>query len=177
MANIVYIATSLDGYIADKDGGLDWLMSIPNPDNSDFGFAAFMEGIDALVMGRNTFETVVGFGQWPYEKPVYVVSQTMESIPESHAGKAFLIKGTPKEIVEALQGKGLNNLYIDGGRCIQGFMAEAMIDELIISTIPVVLGDGVPLFGSIPALQNYDLVSSEVLVNAIVKSHYKRSPR
>ncbi|WP_434361120.1 dihydrofolate reductase family protein [Parasalinivibrio latis] len=177
MANIVYIATSLDGYIADREGGLDWLMSVPNSDNSDFGFAEFMSGVDALVMGRNTFETVVGFGQWPYEKPVFVVSNSLESIPESHIGKAFLIKGAPEDIVRELHGKGFYNLYIDGGRCIQGFMAEGLIDDLIISTIPVVLGGGVSLFGELPALQHYDLVSSEVLVNAIVKSHYKRNTK
>lgn len=69
MKNIVYIATSLDGYIADRDGGLDWLHSIPNPDHSDFGWAEFMAGVDALVMGRTTFETVCGFDcDWPYNK-------------------------------------------------------------------------------------------------------------
>ncbi|MCJ7716323.1 MAG: dihydrofolate reductase family protein, partial [Anaerolineales bacterium] len=66
MANIVYIATSLDGFIARKDGSIDWLMDIPNPDNSDYGFSAFMERIDGIIMGRNTFETVLSFGQWPY---------------------------------------------------------------------------------------------------------------
>ena len=77
MTNIVYIATSLDGYIADKDGGLDWLNSIPNPENVDLGFANFMERIDALVMGRATFETVCGFDvEWPYPKPVFVLSNT-----------------------------------------------------------------------------------------------------
>ncbi len=68
MANYVYIATSLDGFIADKDGGLDWLMEIPSPDNSDYGFAEFMDRVDALVMGRNTFDKVVTFGEWPYTK-------------------------------------------------------------------------------------------------------------
>ena len=74
MANIVYIATSLDGYIARKDGSIDWLTDIPNPEGSDFGFSAFMERIDGIIMGRGTFETVLSFGQWPYSKPVFVLS-------------------------------------------------------------------------------------------------------
>ena len=81
--NTVYIATSLDGYIADRDGKLDWLESIPNPDGNDFGYSDFMENIDALVMGRNTYEVVLGFDiPWPYTKPVFVLSNFLESIPD-----------------------------------------------------------------------------------------------
>ena len=83
MANYVYIATSLDGFIADKDGGLDWLMEIPNPDKSDYGFAEFMNTVDALLMGRKTFEIVVSFGQWPYTKPVFVLSNSLKEIPDN----------------------------------------------------------------------------------------------
>ena len=87
MTNIVYIATSLDGYIADKEGGLDWLNCVPNPHQDDMGFVDFMNSIDALVMGRNTFETVCGFDMpWPYNKPVFVLSNTLKSIPEKGAG-------------------------------------------------------------------------------------------
>ena len=83
MANIVFIATSLDGYIADKQGKLDWLYSIPNLDNADTGFSALVERVDALVMGRNTLEAVLSFNcDWPYKKPVFVLSNTITKEPQ-----------------------------------------------------------------------------------------------
>ena len=89
MSNTVFIATSLDGYIADKDGGLDWLQSIPNPENLDMGYVDLIGRIDALVMGRKTFEKVCSFDcDWPYSKPVFVLSNSMKSIPEGYEGKA-----------------------------------------------------------------------------------------
>lgn len=175
MANIVYIATSLDGYIADKNGGLDWLHSIPNPEGSDLGFYGFMERVDALVMGRNTFETVCGFDcEWPYSKPVFVISNSLKAIPEGFQDKAFLVSGELKNIIAELNGKGFKELYIDGGITVQNFLAEDLIDEMIITTIPVVLGGGSPLFGDLPSPLQFELTSSEVLINAIVKNHYLR---
>jgi len=77
--NSVFIATSLDGYIADRNGKIDWLNTIPNPDNNDMGYTEFTKGIDALLMGRKTFETVLGFdGDWPYNKPVFVLSNKLK---------------------------------------------------------------------------------------------------
>ena len=175
MTNIVYIATSLDGYIADKDNGLDWLNCVPNPHQDDMGFVDFMNSIDALVMGRNTFETVCGFDvPWPYNKPVFVLSNTLKSVPEKALGKAELISGSLSDVVAALKEKGHERLYIDGGKVVQSFMAEDMIDELIISRIPVVLGGGIPLFGSLPELQMFQHISTDVKVGAIVQSHYHR---
>ena len=94
--NSVYIGVSLDGYIADKDGGLDWLDFIPNPEGSDMGYYEFMSGIDALVMGRNTFEVVDGFDiDWPYKKPVFVLSNSLTEVPEKYKGKVYLLGGEP----------------------------------------------------------------------------------
>jgi dihydrofolate reductase len=88
MSNIVFIATSLDGYIADKNDGLDWLDSIPNPENMDMGYVDLIDRIDALVMGRITFEKVCGFNcEWPYSKPVFVLSNSMKLIPEGYEKK------------------------------------------------------------------------------------------
>ncbi|KKD58631.1 diacylglycerol kinase [Grimontia sp. AD028] len=175
MTNIVYIATSLDGYIADKDGGLDWLHSIPNPEQSDFGWAQFMAGIDGLVMGRTTFETVIGFDcEWPYTKPVFVLSNTMKEIPDSHKDKVFLVSGSLSEILKSLNEQGFKNLYIDGGKTIQSFLSEDLIDELVITQIPVLLGGGSRLFGDLEHRQQFELVKSEVLIDAMVKSHFKR---
>ena len=173
--NSVFIATSLDGYIADKNGGLDWLYTIPNPDNNDMGYAAFTESIDALVMGRTTFETVCGFDcDWPYQKPVYVLSNTLKEIPKSHQGKALLIKGSLTEILEKIHQKGHHKLYIDGGTTIQGFLKEDLVDEMIITKIPVLLGGGFSLFSELPKPINFELVAAKTFLNQVTQNHYKR---
>jgi dihydrofolate reductase len=176
MSNIVYIATSLDGYIADKDGGLDWLFAIPNPDNSDFGYGDFIKRIDALVMGRKTFDTVCGFDcDWPYTKPVFVLSNTLKSIPKEYERKAELISGPLEEVVSTINEKGYKELYIDGGTTIQNFLKENLIDEMIITKVPTLLGGGTPLFGELSEHMNFEHVKTEVMLNSMVKSHYRRS--
>ncbi|UAB86028.1 dihydrofolate reductase [Zunongwangia sp. SCSIO 43204] len=173
--NKVFIATSLDGYIADKNGGLDWLHSIPNPENDDMGYAAFNENIDALVMGRTTFETVIGFDvPWPYSKPVFVLSNSMKEIPESHKGKAFLANGTLTQILEQIHAKGHFNLYIDGGTTISNFLKEDLIDEMVLTRIPILLGGGHSLFSELSEQLKFKLVESKVFLNQITQSHYKR---
>jgi len=139
--NSVYIATSLDGYIADKHGGIDWLDTVPNPEKSDMGYAKFNESIDAMVMGRNTFETVCGFDcEWPYNIPVFVLSNSLTKIPDDYEDKALLVNGELKDVVSGIHQRGLFSLYIDGGATVQSFLKEDLIDELIVTTIPVVLG-------------------------------------
>jgi dihydrofolate reductase len=174
MTNYVYIATSLDGFIATRDGGVDWLNEIPNPEKSDFGFTEFMSGIDAIVMGRKTFEKVMSFDIWPYDKPVYVVSRGAPKIPEDLQGKVEIIKGSPKELVEQLQELGYHNLYIDGGVTIQGFLEEDLIDEMILTRIPVLLGTGVSLFGNLTQSLDFNHRKTEIFNNMLVKSHYTR---
>lgn len=178
MSNIVYIATSIDGYIADKDGGLDWLDSIPNPDNLDFGWADFMGRIDALVMGRNTFDTVCGFdGAWPYPKPVFVLSNSMISIPEAYRDKAEIVSGPLPEIVKSLNARGFADLYIDGGKTVQSFLQADLIDELIVTQIPILLGGGVPLFGALTEPIILEHINTQVYLDAMVQTHYRRNPR
>lgn len=173
--NSVYIATSIDGYIADRNGGLDWLHAIPNPDMEDMGFTPFMESIDALVMGRVTFETVCSFDvDWPYTKPVFVLSNTLTEIPQSHYDKAFLIQGSLKEIIDEIHQKGYHHLYIDGGSTVQQFLKEDLIDELIITTIPILLGGGSTLFSSTPSELNFELVESHIYLGQLVQNHYRR---
>lgn len=174
--NSVYIATSLDSYIADKNGGIEWLDSIQIPDIEDMGYAEFTKGIDALVMGRTTFETVLGFDvDWPYKKPVFVLSTSLTKIPESHKEKAFLIKGTMTEILEQIHKKGYHRLYIDGGITIQGFLKEDLIDEMIITVFPVLLGGGSPLFSELPNALEFELVKSKVYVDQLVQHHFRRN--
>ena len=174
MPNHVFIATSLDGFIAERDGGLDWLTGLPNPDGSDYGFAEFMGRIDAVVMGRATFEAVLGFGVWPYERPVFVLSTTLDGVPTDLAGKAEIVSGDPRSIVAALRERGFEKLYVDGGRTIRGFLEADLIDELIITTVPILLGDGVPLFGGIGRRLAFRHVSTEVLSPELIQSRYVR---
>ena len=175
MTNYVYIAMSLDGFIATREGNLDWLDEIPNPDNNDYGFVEFMSGIDALVMGRKTFEKVLTFRVWPYAKPVFVLSRSKINIPTDLEGKAETITGTPKKIVEQLKEFGHQNLYIDGGKTIQGFLEEDLIDEMIITTVPILLGDGISLFGKLTQRLRFSHRKTEVLNESLVKSYYTRT--
>jgi len=175
MANIVFIGVSLDGYIADKNGGLEFLDCIPNPDHDGLGFPELMARIDALLMGRSTYETVLNFGgEWPYSKPVFVLSNSLTSLPEHLKGKVELISGSVEEVTEQLNQQGFTNLYIDGGKLIQSFLKLDMIDELVISKMPILLGGGTSLFGDLQSHLMFEHVSTEVLLRAIVQSRYKR---
>jgi len=173
--NSIFIATSLDGYIADKKGRIDWLNSIPNPDNDDMGYVKFTNGIDALVMGRTTFETVLGFDiDWPYNKPVFVLSNKLKELPKSHKDKAFLIKGTLTEILDQIHKKGFNKLYVDGGTTIRNFLKADLIDEMILTTIPILLGGGSSLFTELPNELNFELIGTKIYLNQLTQNHYKR---
>ena len=173
MVNKVFIATSLDGYIADKNGGIDWLHNIPNPDNLDMGYNNFMKGIDAIVMGKNTFETVCGFDiDWPYAVPVFVISNNLQTIPEKFKDKAELVKGDLNEIVQQIHAKGHQNLYIDGGKTIQSFLNKNLINEIIVTIIPVILGGGIPLFSNINNMIHFKCIHSVLFSNHIVQNHY-----
>jgi dihydrofolate reductase len=174
MANIVYIATSLDGYIARKDGSLDWLMEIPNPDNSDYGFSSFMDRIDGIIMGRSTFETVKSFNEWPYTKPVFILSNTLRKVPDKYEDKAQIIKGNLNEIIDSMKSNGFNNLYIDGGKTIQSFLKLNLIDELIITIIPIILGSGISLFTEMDVEIKFELINTETLDKHLIKSTYRR---
>jgi dihydrofolate reductase len=146
----VYIATSLDGFIAREDGALDWL---PQPGegsgDEDYGYDAFMATVDVIVMGRKSFEKVLTFGAWPYVKPVVVLSSGTVKIPEALKGSVELMSGSPAEIVASLSGRGVAHAYVDGGATIQNFIAAGLIQRLTITRIPVLIGRGIPLFGTV----------------------------
>lgn len=172
--NFVYIATSIDGYIATSDGGIEWLDELPNPDNSDYGYSEFIKNIDALIMGRKTFEKVCTFEEWPYKEKVFVLSTTLTEVPPELVGKIAFISGTPAEIISNVNSQGFNNLYIDGGLVVQSFLAADLIDELIITKIPILLGSGIPLFGHLDKPLKLRLKSTKVYDDALVKSRYIR---
>ena len=176
MRALVYIATSLDGYIADREGGVDWLHAVPNPEGSDFGFGQFMASVDALLMGRNTFETVLGFDvPWPYDKPVYVASERLTAVPEALEGRAFLVRGSPAQLLEQLAEQGHGRVYVDGGRLIQSFLAADLIDELVLTRVPVLLGGGTPLFAKLERALAWSHLDTTVHAGQLVMSRYRRA--
>ena len=173
--NRVFIGTSLDGYIADQNGGLEYLDIVPNPDQSDLGYYDFMAGIDALVMGRTSFETVLSFDiDWPYQKPVFVLSHTLEVVPPQLVGKVHLLSGSLDEVIQNIHERGYYHLYIDGGKVVQSFLRKDLIDEMIVTQVPVLLGGGVPLFADLPAMLEFELVDSRVLLGHLSQRHYRR---
>lgn len=175
MTNIVYIATSLDGYIAGKNNELDWLQDFPNPDGDDLGFADFMASIDALIMGRNTFEVVAGFDcDWPYNKSVFVLSNSLKTVPSGFEDKVTLVQGELSDIVAQLNQQGLQRLYIDGGKTVQSFLQADLIDEMTITTIPVLLGEGISLFGALPKALKFQNVKCQHQLNYLATNTYVR---
>ncbi|MFC1523724.1 dihydrofolate reductase family protein [Thermodesulfobacteriota bacterium] len=147
----VFIATSLDGYIARENGSLDWL-DVANaivPEGEDCGYSLFMETIDVLVMGRITYEKVLSFGMWPYgSTPVIVLSRKPIEFPNDVAQNISCSSESPRELCERLSDQGAKRLYIDGGITIQRFLTAGCINDITITVIPIVLGSGKPLFGN-----------------------------
>jgi len=147
----VFIATSLDGYIARENGELDWLDAANAlvPKGEDCGYSQFMAGIDILVMGRTTYEKVQSFGTWPYSHPVIVLSRNKIEFQNDLAQNISCSSESPNELCQRLAGEGAKRLYIDGGVTIQRFLASGLINDLTITVIPVVLGSGKSLFGKL----------------------------
>ena len=145
----VFVATSLDGFIARSEGELDWLddANATVPDGEDCGYNAFMDSIDMLIMGRKTYEQVVSFSKWPYgNKPVTVLSSGNVEIPHELSTSVSSSSESPNEIYERLSKDGYKHLYVDGGATIGRFLSEGLIDDMTITLIPIVLGRGKSLF-------------------------------
>ncbi len=174
MTNYIYIAQSLDGYIATKDGGINWLNELPPADAHDDDFLQFMEKIDALIMGRKTYEKVLSFGIWPYEKPVFVLSHSLsqDDIPAHLKEKAYIISAPLSDVITKLNQKGYKNLYLDGGKLIQNALKESLIHKLIITTVPILLGGGIPLFSSLEKPIKLSHEKTTILSNGLTMSHY-----
>ena len=175
MKATVYIATSVDGFIARENGGLDWLPGGGEAvGEEDYGYQEFMDSVDALVMGRYTFEQVLSFGSWPYGKtPVVVLSHREVNIPDAIAKTVSSMSAPPRELVLRLGEKGFEHLYIDGGKTIQGFLKEGLINQLIITKVPILLGTGIPLFGPLVQDVSLRLLETRQFDSGFVQTKYE----
>jgi dihydrofolate reductase len=148
----VFVATSLDGFIARHDGAIDWLLA-HDAGGEDHGYERFVAGIDAIVMGRGSYEKVREFEPWPYERPVLVLSATLAGapVPERLEGKVRVMDLSPEDALSMLHAEGCQRVYVDGGKLIQSFLRRGLIEDMVITFVPVLLGSGRPLFGTLEA--------------------------
>lgn len=174
----VFIATSLDGFIARPNGAIDWLLTADaGAQGEDHGYQAFFASVDALVMGRKTYESALTFAEWPYTgKRVVVLSQRPVPLPAHLATNVESMTGTPAEIVHHLTAQGARRAYIDGGLTIQGFLRAGLITDLVITTIPILLGAGRPLFGALDHDVHLQHVETRAYPHGFVQSTYRVLP-
>lgn len=170
----VFIAKSLDGFVAREDHGLDWLMK-QDTGEGDHGFAAFMDSVDGMIMGAGTFRTVLGFGEWPYTKPVVVVSRSLTDadLPEHLAGRVRISAKDPAALMAELDAAGWMRAYVDGGRLVQSFLREGLIEDMIISVIPVLIGSGISLFGPLDRDVDLELIRAEPFGAGLLQTQYR----
>jgi dihydrofolate reductase len=173
MKTTVYVGTSLDGFIARSDGDIEWLVTFED-DEVRQAYEGFMRTIDAVVIGRGTFDKALTFPSWPYEKKVFVLSTQLKKVPEGLQGKVTLLSMKPREVLNHLAGEGLENIYVDGGKVIQEFLKVDCIDELIITKVPLLIGSGLPLFGELEMDLRFAHVRTDVYGHGLVKSCYAR---
>jgi dihydrofolate reductase len=167
----VYIAASLDGFIARKNGDIDWLAG--GESGEDYGYAEFMSEVDHIVMGRNTFEKVLTFGGWHYEKKVIVLTSRDLALPPELTDKVEALHLPSRGLIHELEGRGSRHIYLDGGVTIQRFLREGLVDEMTITAIPILIGTGLPLFGALEQDVKLELLKSMSFRNGFVQNRYK----
>jgi dihydrofolate reductase len=166
----VFVGTSVDGFIARANGAFDFL---PHDGGEPHGYEEFMATVDALLIGRNTFDIVMGFDRWPYEgKQVFVLST--RPLPAIPAGAVVHhLSGEPPAIFAELKSRGIRHAYVDGGITIQRFLAAGLIDRLIVTRVPVLIGAGIPLFGAVPRDIILTHVATRQYASGLVQSEYE----
>lgn len=171
MKTSAYIATSLDGFIARENGDIDWL---PAPGVEDYGYKEFMDTVDVLIMGRNTFDKVLSFPDWPYgSKPVIVLSHGTVNIPKHIVQSVKSMSSTPRELVSRLQEEGARHVYVDGGKTVREFLDEGLLQQLIITRIPILIGNGIPLFGPLKRDIRLRHIETRQFPDGLVQSRYE----
>jgi len=167
----VFVGTSVDGFIARADGGLDFL---PEGGGEPHGYDEFIASVDAIVIGRKTFETVLAFPSWPYgDKRVVVLSTRPLDFSALRGAVVEQMAGPPAEIVARLAATGSHHLYVDGGITIQGFLRAGLVQRLVITRVPVLIGEGIPLFGSLPRDVRLRHVMTRHFPSGLVQSEYQ----
>lgn len=170
----VFIAVSLDGFIARQDGDIDWLMK-HSTEGEDHGYDEFIGSVDGLVMGRASYEKVLTFGDWPYSKPVVVLSRTLASgdVCETLHGKVRIVDSSPQETMQNLSDEGWRRAYVDGGQVIQSFLRDGLIRDITVTRIPILLGSGLPLFGQLDHDLDLKHVKTKAYPSGLVQSKYE----
>ena len=164
----VFVGISVDGFLARRDHTFDFLPQDPE----DHGFTEFLASVDALVMGRNTFEVVRGMQEWPYGNKRLVVLSSRPLDTGGLRGPVEHMSGTPAEIVAKLAASGAHHLYVDGGITIQRFLREGLVDRLVMTRVPVLIGEGIPLFGALPRDVRLRHVATRAFPSGLVQSEY-----
>lgn len=173
MTASVFIATSVDGFIARPNGDLDWLPEDCEP----HGYEEFLASVDAIIIGRKSFEKVLTLGPWPYgKKRVVILSTHPVDLSAAEGGVVEQMAGAPAEVVSRLAASGAHRLYVDGGITIQKFLAAGLIERLIITRVPVLIGEGVPLFGALPRDIRLNHVMTRHYPSGLVQSEYRVGP-
>ncbi len=170
----VFIATSLDGFVARPDHRLDWLLKRDST-GEDHGYDRFIAGMDGLVMGRTSFEKVLSFDPWPYSLPVTVMSRSLDqaSIPEPLRDSVQLSRQTPEDLMHSLGERGCRRVYVDGGLLVQSFLRAGLIAEMTVTLIPVLIGEGRRLFGPTDRDIDLELVDTRRFASGMVQIHYR----
>jgi dihydrofolate reductase len=167
------MATSLDGFIARTNGDLDWLNQWPESGH-DYGYSDFMASIDGLIMGRRTYEKVLTFGEWSYSKPVIVLSRSLDlnDLRPDLMGKVRISRSRPAEVISEIGGEGWMRAYLDGGQVIQAFLREGLVEDMVLTRIPILLGAGLPLFGTLQQDAKLKHLKTTAYSSGFVQSHY-----
>ena len=166
----VFVGASVDGFIARPNHDLDWL---PEGGGEPHGYDEFIASVDAIVIGRKTFEKVLTLGPWAYgRKRVVILSSRPVDLAAAGAGVVEQMAGPPAEIVARLAASGAHHLYVDGGITIQSFLRAGLVQRLIITRVPVLIGDGIPLFGSLPRDIRLRHVATRHFPSGLVQSEY-----
>jgi dihydrofolate reductase len=167
----VFIGMSVDGFIARKNGALDFL---EEGGGEPHGYQEFFASVDALVIGRGTFETVLTFPEWPYEqKRVVVLSSRTLDLSGVKGGVVEQMSGDPAEIVRKLEASGAKHAYVDGGVTVQRFLRAGLIQRLTITRVPVLIGEGIPLFGSLPHDVKLRPIGTKQHASGLVQTEYE----
>jgi dihydrofolate reductase len=170
----VFIAASVDGFIARLDNSLDWLENPHNRPGQDYGYQQFMQSVDALLMGRATFDVIRELKDWSAnELPTFILTHRPLELPDGNFSEVERIQGTPGEVYGILEMRGYQHIYVDGGQVISGFLSARLLDEMIITRIPILLGRGIPLFRRLDLEIKLELLSAIDFSDGYTQNKYR----